>query len=42
MGLFIPKTIIKEVIQEAQIVKKEDIVRKELSFGKKFRDLFEK
>ena len=39
----IPKTIIKEVIQEAQIVKeKEDIVRKELSFGKNIRDLFEK
>ena len=39
----IPKEIIDEVINQAEIVKdKEDIVRKELSFGKNIRDLFEK
>ena len=39
----IPKNIIDEVIEQAEIVKnKEDIVRKELSFGKNIRDLFEK
>ena len=39
----IPKNIIDEVIEQAEIVKnKEDIVRKELSLGKNIRDLFEK
>ena len=39
----IPKEIIDEVINEAEIVKgKEDIVRDELSAGKNIRDLFEK
>ncbi len=39
----IPKEIIDEVINQAEIVKdKEDIVRKELSLGKNIRDLFEK
>ena len=39
----IPKNIIDEVIEEAEVVKnKEDIVRKELASGKNIRDLFEK
>ncbi len=39
----IPKNIIDEVIEKAEIVKnKEDIVRNELSSGKNIRDLFEK
>ena len=39
----VPKEIIDEVINEAEIVKgKEDIVRDELSAGKNIRDLFEK
>ena len=39
----IPKHIIDEVIDQAEIVKnKEDIVRNELSLGKNIRDLFEK
>tara|TARA_B100000579_G_C22816980_1_gene848452 strand:- start:1533 stop:2063 length:531 start_codon:yes stop_codon:yes gene_type:complete len=39
----IPKNIIDEVIDQAEIVKnKEDIVRNELSLGKNIRDLFEK
>ena len=39
----IPKNIIDEVIEKAEVVKtKEDIVRKELSSGKNIRDLFEK
>ena len=39
----IPKNIIDEVIEKAEVVKnKEDIVRNELSSGKNIRDLFEK
>ena len=39
----IPKEIIDDVINQAEIVKdKEDIVRDELSTGKNIRDLFEK
>lgn len=39
----IPKNVIDEVIEKAEVVKsKEDIVRKELSSGKSIRDLFDK